>query len=106
MESLGRGTRNLGDGSLRHLLARLGFDQRGVAAELGRHLQQLFLYQRIGDAVSHAAGAVSLKAIMVNFEHCHSPSALPLKSPCGFRWRSGCGESRAAASTRTSGTTW
>ena len=41
--------RGLGTPTLRqlrhgHLLARLGFDQRGVAVELGGHFQQLFAH--------------------------------------------------------------
>src|SRR5689334_16344190 len=74
-ESGAKGTGTSGGGGLRHLLARLGFDQRSVAAEFGGHLQQLFFHQRISHTVGHAAGAIGLKAIMVNFEHCHSPSA-------------------------------
>ena len=58
-----------GGGGLRHLLARLGFDQGGVAAELGGHFQELFAHEGIGNAIGHAAGAVGLKAIMVNFWH-------------------------------------
>src|SRR5262249_59835360 len=70
---------NSGRDGLRQLLARLGFDHRGITAEFASHFQELFAHYGVGDAVRHAAGAVGLKTIVVDFEHLVSPSATALK---------------------------
>src|SRR4029453_8078397 len=83
--------RNSGRRGQQQLLARLGFDQRGVAAEFASHFQELFAHHGVGDAVGHAAGAVGLKTIVVDFEHFIPPSATALKVSLWLqaiiRWR-------------------